>query len=87
MRKKKVLKVKIEDIKLNYLNDIQPYQSPEQKEEINEKVAQLRKYGQLEPIRLNEDYTIIDGHLRLFAAIKLGLKEIDATIVSSLKEI
>jgi len=55
MSKKNIVKVKIEDIKLDYAQDIQPYQSPEQKKEIEKKVVQLRKDGQLKPISLECD--------------------------------
>jgi ParB-like chromosome segregation protein Spo0J len=86
MSKRNVVKVKIEDIKLDYAQDIQPYQSPEQKKEIEKKVVQLQKDGQLKPIKLYDDYKIRDGHLRLFAAKKLGWTEMDATIESYPKE-
>ena len=80
MGKKGIVKVKIEDIRLNDQQDVVPYQTPQQQKEIEKKVEQLRKEGQLKPIRLYDDYTLRDGHLRLYAAKKLEWQEIDATI-------
>jgi ParB-like chromosome segregation protein Spo0J len=80
MGKRGIVKVKIEDIRLNGQQDVVPYQTPEQQKEIEKKVQQLRKEGQLKPIRLYDDYTLRDGHLRLYAAKKLEWQEIDATI-------
>jgi ParB-like chromosome segregation protein Spo0J len=79
MGKRGIVKMKIEDIRLNPTQDA-TYQTPEQQKEIEKKVEQLRKEGQLKPIRLYDDYTLRDGHLRLYAAKKLGWQEIDATI-------
>jgi ParB-like chromosome segregation protein Spo0J len=73
------VKVKMEEIRLNP-QDVLAYQSPEQQKEIEKKVELFREEGQLKPIRLYDDYTIRDGHLRFYAARKLGWKEIDATI-------
>jgi len=86
MSKKNIVKVKIEDIKLDFAQDIRPYQTPEQQEEIDKKIEQLRTEGQREAIELDADYKIKNGHLRFFAAKKLGWKEIDATIEPRAKE-
>ena len=80
------MKVKIEDIRLNPQQDVVPYQTPEQQKEIERIAEQFRKKGQLRPIRLYDDCTIRDGHLRFYAAKKLGWKEIDATIEPLPKE-
>lgn len=80
MSKRGIVKVKIEDIQLDNKQDVVPYQIPEQQKEIEEIAKQFQKEGQLESIRLYDDYTLRDGHLRLYAAKKLGWQEIDATI-------
>jgi len=80
MDKRRIVKVKMGDIKLNPDLDAKPYQTLEQQKEIAKKVEQLQKQGQITPIRLYPGYTIINGHLRFYAAKKLGWKEINATI-------
>jgi len=59
------------------------YESPEQQKEIDKMAKRLQDEGQREPIRLREDLTIIDGHLRYFAARRLGFKLIKAVIIST----
>ncbi len=80
MGKRGIIKVKIEDIKLNDKQDVVPYQISEQQKEIEKIAKQFLKKGQLKPIRLYDDHTLRDGHRRLYAAKRLGWKEIDATI-------
>jgi len=80
MGKRGIVKVKIADIRLNAQQDVLPYQTPQQQKEIEKKVEQLQKEGQLKPIRLYDDFTLRDGHLRLYAAKKLEWQGIDATI-------
>lgn len=80
MGKRGIVRVKLKDIKLDPDQDVKRYQTPEQQKEIEKKVKQLQKEGQLKPIRLYDDYTIRDGHLRFHAARKLGWEELDATI-------
>jgi hypothetical protein len=45
-------------------------------------LASMIKENYFKPIVLNEDYSVIDGHHRLEAAKKIGLKTIPAQIVS-----
>jgi ParB family chromosome partitioning protein len=53
--------------------------------DINELAESMKEFGQLQPIRVYEDkknnYKILFGHRRYFAAKKLGLKELKCIIV------
>lgn len=51
-----------------------------------ELVTSVEKYGIIEPLVLRKDdgsYRVIAGHKRLFAAKKLGIKEIEAKIIDA----
>ena len=80
-----IVKIKLEKIKLDYQQDVVPYQISDQQKEIDKIAKQFQKEGQLKPITLYDDYTIKDGHLRFYAAKKLGWKEIAATVETSYK--
>jgi ParB-like chromosome segregation protein Spo0J len=86
MGKRDIVKVKIDDIKLNP-SDVLPYQTQDQQKEIEKMAKRFQKEGQLKPIRLYDDYSIINGHLRFYAAKKLEWKEINATIEPRPEEI
>ena len=82
MKSRGIVEIKIDDIQLNP-SDTLAYESPEQQRKIDKMAKRLREEGQLEPIRLREDLTIIDGQLRYFAARRLGCKVVKAIIVSA----
>lgn len=81
MKSRAILEVKIDDIQLNP-SDKLAYESPEQQRKIEKMAEHLREEGQLEPIRLTEDLAVLDGHLRYFAASRLGWKVIKAIMMS-----
>jgi ParB-like chromosome segregation protein Spo0J len=76
---KKVVKVKLSDIILDPA-DILPYKIHDQQQKIERLVQQYKRGMKFDPIRLYDDFRIIDGHLRFYATQKLGLQEIDAII-------
>jgi ParB-like chromosome segregation protein Spo0J len=77
------MKVKIDQIKLNP-SDTKAYEGdPDQVKRVAKMARLLQKEGQLKPIKLNSDLTIVDGHTRFHAAKKLGWEEIDAVITDS----
>ena len=65
-----------------------PYaRNPRKNDEVVGKmVAAIREFGFRIPVVAKSDGTIVDGHLRLKAAIKLGLKEIPVALADELTD-
>ena len=74
-------KVKIEDLKA-YENNAKIH-TPEQVEQIK---ASILEFGFNDPIAIDEDNTIIEGHGRLMALQSLGYTEVDCIRLSHLTE-
>ncbi len=53
---------------------------------IDKMVASIKEFGFRIPIVAKSDGTVVDGHLRLKAAKKLGLKEVPVVIADDLSE-
>jgi hypothetical protein len=51
-------------------------------EDVNELMKSIKDYGWTEPIIVQGDLTIIDGHGRAMAAKKLGIKEVPCLVTS-----
>lgn len=51
------------------------------KKELQKLIESIKKYGLVQPIIVNKDYTIIGGHQRVEACRQLGIKEVDAYIL------
>lgn len=67
---------------------IVPYENnPRNNEKAIDAVANsIREYGFKKPILVDEHYTILAGHTRRLAALKLGLKEVPVVVVTDLDE-
>lgn len=67
---------------------IVPYENnPRNNEKAIDAVANsIREYGFKKPILVDEQYTILAGHTRRLAALKLGLKEVPVVVVTDLDE-
>jgi ParB-like chromosome segregation protein Spo0J len=49
-------------------------------------IESIQKFGFVIPIIIDENRVVIAGHSRLFAALKLGLKEVPAICIANLSE-
>lgn len=77
--KMEIIKVKIDDIKA-YENNAKIH-TPEQVEQIK---ASILEFGFNDPIAIDENNTVIEGHGRLMALQELGYKEVDCIRLSHL---
>lgn len=70
------------------LDDIKPYENnPRDNENAIDGVAQsIAKYGFNNPIIIDENKVIINGHTRYKASLKLGLEEVPVIIKNDLTE-
>jgi len=61
-----------------------PYARNPRKNEINNAIgavaASIREFGFRQPIVVDEQMTVLVGHTRLKAAIKLGLQQVPSTL-------
>ena len=55
--------------------------------DLTQLMSSLRKYGQLNPVIIDPDYTLVAGQRRLESAKRLGWHSIDAVIMDSDSEI
>jgi len=79
----KSVKIRVDDIRLDPVT-IRYYQTPEGQKLVEDMSRELQKKGQLEPIIVNEDLTVIwRGHTRYFAAKRLGWLFIEAIIMGN----
>lgn len=53
---------------------------------VNNVAAGIREYGFKVPVIARSDGTVVDGHLRLKAALKLGLKTVPVVLADDLSE-
>ena len=74
-----IIKVKIDDIKA-YENNAKIH-TPEQVEQIK---ASILEFGFNDPIAIDENNTVIEGHGRLMALQELGYKDVDCIRLSHL---
>jgi len=51
------------------------------KKDLQKLVESIRKYGLVQPILVNKDYTIIGGHQRVEACRQLGMQEVDTYVL------
>lgn len=51
------------------------------KKELQKLVESIKKYGLVQPIVVNKDYTIIGGHQRVEACRQIGLTEVDVYVL------
>ena len=65
-------KIKITDLK-EYENNAKEH--PE--EQINQIIASIKEFGFNDPIAIDENNVIIEGHGRLYALQPLGIKVVD----------
>lgn len=75
-------------IKVISIDDLVPYENNPRnnKKAINEVAKSIKEFGFKNPILIDGDYTIINGHTRYQAALKLGLKEVPCVIADDLSE-
>lgn len=80
MQKMKVIMAKIEDLK--------PYEkNPRNNDKAVDFVANsIKEFGFKVPIVVDKDNVIINGHTRLKASLKLGLKEVPVIVADDLTE-
>ena len=74
-------KIKITDLK-EYENNAKEH--PE--EQINQIIASIKEFGFNDPIAIDENNVIIEGHGRLYALQRLGTEEVDCIRLSHLSE-
>ena len=74
-------KIKITDLK-EYENNAKEH--PE--EQIQQIIASIKEFGFNDPIAIDENNVIIEGHGRLYALQRLGIKEVDCIRLSHLSE-
>ncbi|MDE5753522.1 MAG: ParB/Srx family N-terminal domain-containing protein, partial [Oscillospiraceae bacterium] len=71
------------------INNLIPYARnarTHSEEQVAQIAASIREFGFLSPIIISEDYTILCGHGRFYAAQKLGLKKVPCIKESHLTE-
>jgi ParB-like chromosome segregation protein Spo0J len=71
-----------------HIDDVIPYaRNPRNNEAAVDKVAaSIREYGWRQPIVVDKEMTIIAGHTRLMAAMKLGLEKVPIHIADGLTD-
>lgn len=90
--KKTQKEFELEKLKIEYLpiTDIEPYENNAKKhpeKQIDQIAESIRKFGFADPIAIwGENNTIVEGHGRLFAAIKLGYEEVPVIRLDSLSD-
>lgn len=78
--------MKIEKIKIS---EIQPYinnAKKHPKEQIEQIKKSIKEFGMCDPIAIDENNTIIEGHGRYIALNELGYKEVDCIRIENLTE-
>ena len=71
------------------IDSIQPYEfNPREHEEfqVDQIAASIKEFGFTNPILIDEEYNLIAGHGRLYAATKLELAELPAMILTNLTQ-
>ena len=76
-----IIKVKVSDI-VPYENNVKLHP----KEQIEQIAKSILEFGNNDPIALDENYVIIEGHGRLEALKELGFDEVECIIISGLNE-
>src|SRR4051812_26208118 len=85
MTKKKIIKVKI--------NQLKPYQHQDEvfrplaECDLDALAEDMRCNGQIHPVEITKDRVIIDGHQRVAAAKRLGWTEVDVWVRADLDEL
>lgn len=77
-------------IVLKNINDIKEYENNAKEHpdwQIEQIANSIQEFGFNDPIAINEDNQIIEGHGRLLAAKKLGLTEIPCIVLTGLTEV
>ena len=77
-------------IVLKNINDIKEYENNAKEHpdwQIEQIANSIQEFGFNNPIAINEDNQIIEGHGRLLAAKKLGLTEIPCIVLTGLTEV
>lgn len=78
--------MKIEKIKIS---EIQPYENNAKKhpqEQIEQIKKSIKEFGMCDPIAIDENNVIIEGHGRYIALNQLGYKEVDCIRIDNLTE-
>ena len=78
--------MKIEKIKIS---EIQPYENNAKKhpkEQIEQIKKSIKEFGMCDPIAIDENNVIIEGHGRYIALQQLGYKEVDCIRIEDLSE-
>ena len=73
---KNIDKLKVEYIPIDQLKEYERNAKEHPEEHIRQIAASIKEFGFNDPIGIDSDNTIIEGHGRLFAARKLKLKEV-----------
>lgn len=76
-----IVKIKITDI-IPYENNVKLHP----KEQIEQIKKSIEEFGNNDPIAIDENYVIIEGHGRLIALEELGFKEAECIILKGLTE-
>ena len=75
-----IVKIKVEDL-IPYINN------PRNNENAIDKVASsIKEFGFKVPVVIDKDNVIVNGHTRVLASKKLGLKEIPCVVADDLSE-
>ena len=73
--------MKIIDIKVELLLEAEYNPRVMNEQEIERLKNSIKKFGIVEPLVVNKDYTIIGGHQRLKALKELGFKEVPCFVL------
>jgi len=70
------------------INKLKPYiANPRKNDEVVDRMADsIKEFGFRIPVLAKSDGTVIDGHLRIKAAVKLGIKEIPVIVSDDMTE-
>ena len=80
-RKMEIVSLPIADIK-EYENNVKIH-TPEQVEQVKKSILE---FGNCDPVAVDENYVLIEGHGRVTAMRELGFTEVQAIILSHLTE-
>jgi hypothetical protein len=78
--------MKIIEVKVELLKDAEYNPRIMSEQEIERLKNSIRKFGMVEPLVVNKDYTIIGGHSRLKALKELDFKEVPCFVLDISKE-
>jgi ParB-like chromosome segregation protein Spo0J len=81
--------IKNHKVEVRPINDLMPYVRNSRTHEewqINQIAASIKEFGFTNPVLIDEQGTIIAGHARVLASMKLNLEEVPCVVLSHLTE-